>query len=189
MKLFGLVILFVLGLFVSACTQTAVVEQVNENNNVQENQEEETVVETTLPEVLQSPQEKAAKAAYDAGYKGTVLAGKNAFYIEYNQRDYDVAVGEGKVIVLVYYTEGNEASEKDNSEAQAAFYDLEDSNVMGFRVHYTDSKVSVDDKKIAEKFGVINKNTKVIVRDGKQVFKNLDSWNKARYLDEISRNT
>ncbi|MGV8151017.1 MAG: hypothetical protein ACP5NV_04780 [Candidatus Woesearchaeota archaeon] len=186
MKITILLAILVTVLFVSACTTSPAPV---ENNGVEViPQEEPETPESTLPEVLQSPLEKATQAAYNDGYKGTVLAGKNAYYMEFNQRDYDFAVEKDKLIVLTYYTAGDETSEKEDSEAQAAFYELESPDVIGFRVHYEDDKVGVDEKKIIAKFGVANKNTKVIVRGGERVFKEVDVWDKNTYLDEITRN-
>lgn len=184
-----IILLFIAAFFLAACTTQTPVSSGNTENNVPVAPVEQSSVEdVNPPEILISAEEKVQNGALAAGYSGKALAGDNAFYIEYNQVDYDAAVADNKLIVLVFYTSDYETSKNEDVQARAAFYELDDDTVVGFRVNYLDADVDNDENKAAAKFGVIDKNTKVIVKNGKVVFKNFDSWDKEKYINEITRN-
>lgn len=58
---------------------------------------------------------------------------------------------------------------------------------MGFRVSYNDDEVTPEEKALAREFGVAYQHTKVFIKNGKQVLKAPDGWDKARYLAEIQK--
>jgi thiol-disulfide isomerase/thioredoxin len=182
-ELFGLLLVVV---FISACTPTQDVtsgEDVNQDIVV-----EQKPVDTTLPPILLSKEERMKNAAETVGYVGTPLAGEKTFYIRFNMADYDFAVSKGKLIFINFYSTECAYCQDDNAAALNAFDSMNYENVVGFRALFNDPASTLDDKDIALKYGVDGPNTKVIVRDGKRVFKATDSWNKQTFIDEITRN-
>ena len=120
-------------------------------------------------------------------YVGAVLAGTITPYIDYTKEDYDKALAENKVIVLNFYANWCPICKTEQPEAFVAFNELKKPNVIGFRVHFKDSEVTADETALAQQFGVPYQHTKVIVKDGKKVLKAPDSWDKERYISEISK--
>ena len=119
--------------------------------------------------------------------KGNVLAGKKSPYIEFNQVDYQKALGEGKIILLYFYASWCPICKAEQQETFAAFNELGNENVVGFRVNYRDSDTDADEEELAKQFGITYQHTKVILKDGNQVLKAPDSWDKQRYLNEIEK--
>ena len=122
------------------------------------------------------------------GYKGKVLAGtEKTKYLEFNKADYDKALKDKKKILLYFYASWCPLCKKEQPETMAAFNELNDPNLIGFRVNYRDGDDDVDEKALAQQFGVGYQHTKVILKDGRRVGKWPDSWDKQRYLDELAK--
>ena len=69
-----------------------------------------------------------------------------------------------------------------------AFDELTGDRVIGFRVNYNDNQTSEAERELASEFGVAYQHTKVFLKNGERVGKYPDSWDKDRYLTEISAN-
>ena len=121
-------------------------------------------------------------------YKGKVLAGtEKTKYLEFSKADYDRALSENKKILLYFYASWCPICKKEQPETFAAFNELNDPDLIGFRVNYKDGDDDPDEKALAQQFGVAYQHTKVILKDGKQIAKYPDSWGKQRYLDELAK--
>ncbi len=116
-----------------------------------------------------------------------VLAGTVSEYRIFNKEAYEKALAENKVIVLYFYANWCPLCKKEQPETKAAFDELNNPNVIGFRVNFKDSDTDEDEEAMARQFGIAYQHTKVIIKDGKQVLKAPDSWDKQRYLDEIRK--
>ena len=116
-----------------------------------------------------------------------VLAGTVSEYRIFEKADYEKALAENKIVVLYFYANWCAACRAEQPEISAAFSELNDSNVIGFRVNFKDSDTDEDEEAMARQFGIAYQHTKVILKDGKQVLKAPDSWDKQRYLDEIRK--
>ena len=123
----------------------------------------------------------------ESSYTGKVLAGTTSKYLEFNKADYDKSLKENKKILLYFYASWCQLCKKEQPETMAAFNELNDPNLVGFRVHYNDGEDNNDAKALAQQFQVPYQHTKVIIKDGKQVLKAPDSWNKQRYLTELAK--
>ena len=120
-------------------------------------------------------------------YTGTILAGTTSKVLDFNQNDYDAVLASDKTILLYYYANWCPICKREVLEMYAAFSELDDGNVVAFRVNYKDSDTDDYEEELAREYGVSYQHTKVILKNGEQVLKSPDSWDKERYLEEISR--
>ncbi len=120
-------------------------------------------------------------------YKGTVLAGKSAPLLEFNQADYDMAMKSGKLIVLFFHANWCPMCKEEFPKLQAAFNAYTGSDVVGFRVNYKDDETEAGEKALAAEFGISSQRTKVFVKNGTKLLKAPDAWDSARYTSEITK--
>ena len=121
-------------------------------------------------------------------YTGTVLAGKSAILLDYNKADYDIAIASDKLVVLYFYANWCAICKAETANAlYPAFNELTTDKVVGIRINYKDNNTDTDEENLARQYGIPYQHTKVFVKNGKQILKAPDSWNKARYLDEINK--
>lgn len=120
-------------------------------------------------------------------FEGTVLAGSKSPLIDYNKADYDKAIASDKLVVLYFYADWCPLCRAEFPKMQQAFGELSTDKVVGFRVNYKDNFTDADETALARQFGVGYQHTKVLLKGGKQVLKAPDSWDKARYISEISK--
>ena len=123
----------------------------------------------------------------EAVENGAVLAGTASPYLEFTQESYQKALDDGKVIVLYFYADWCPLCKVEQKHTFAAFDELDNEKVIGFRVNYRDSDTDKNEEALAKQFGITYQHTKVILKDGKQILKAPDSWDKQRYLDEIMK--
>ena len=121
-------------------------------------------------------------------YTGTVLAGKSAPLLDYNKADYDAAIASDNLVVLYFYANWCPICKTEIANAlYPAFNELTTDKVVGIRVSYKDNETDSDEKALAVQYGIPYQHTKVFLKNGKQILKAPDSWNKMRYLDEINK--
>ena len=120
-------------------------------------------------------------------YQGKLLAGTASPYIEFNIADYRKALGENKKILLYFYANWCPICKKEQPETFAAFNELKDPNLVGFRVNFKDSDTDEGEETLAKEFGVAYQHTKVIIKNRERIGKYPDSWDKQRYLTELSK--
>lgn len=121
-----------------------------------------------------------------AGYTGKVLAGTASPYITFNKTDYDKALASGKVIFLDFFANWCPICREEAPSLKAGFDSLQTDKVVGFRVNYNDTETDEDEKKLASEFGITYQHTKVILKNGKEVKKTLESWDKETFLRKIN---
>ena len=126
--------------------------------------------------------------ACEDNYSSKVLAGTDSTkYLDFNKADYDKALKEKKKILLYFYASWCPICKREQPDTFAAFNEINDADLIGFRVNYRDSDTDADEENLAKEFGVGYQHTKVILKDGKRVGKFPDSWDKQRYLDELAK--
>lgn len=131
----------------------------------------------------------ATTSAATQPFQGRVIAGTSAPFIEFNKADYEAAKKAGKVIVLDFYANWCPICRAEAPDIQAGFNSLTTDNVVGFRVNYNDDETDADETALAKQFGINYQHTKVIVKDGKQVLKTSEIWNKETLIKEITKVT
>ena len=121
-------------------------------------------------------------------YSGTVLAGKSAPLLDFTKADYDMAVKSDKLVVLYFYANWCPICKAETANAlYPAFNELTTDKVVGFRISYKDNETDSDEKALAIQYGIPYQHTKVFVKNGKQIIKGPDTWDKARYITEINK--
>ena len=113
------------------------------------------------------------------------IAGNQSLLLETSEEKYNESEMSDKLVVLYFYANWCPICREEFEDTVLAFNQLDDSNVIGFRVNYSDSETSAFEKSLASQFGVAYQHTKVFVRNGEQLLKAPDSWDVQRYLDEI----
>lgn len=110
------------------------------------------------------------------GYAGGLLAGKSSPYLIFNKADYDKAIVEGKIVFLDFYANWCPICRAEAPEIKAGFDGLNRSDVVGFRVNYNDPDTDDDEKALAAQFSIPYQHTKVILKNGKEVYRSSDQW-------------
>jgi len=160
-----------------------------EEKEAMEQKEEDVMMEKEGETMM----EKEEGAMMDNGetmmkYSGAVLAGTSAPVLDFNKTDYDAAIASDKLVVLYFYANWCPiCKEETKNSLYPAFSELTTDRVVGIRVNYKDSDTDKDEEALARQYGIAYQHTKVFVKNGKQVLKAPDSWDKARYLTEINK--
>ena len=160
-----------------------------EEKEAMEQKEEDVMMEKEGEAMM----EKEEGAMMDNGetmmkYSGAVLAGTSAPVLDFNKTDYDAAIASDKLVVLYFYANWCPiCKEETKNSLYPAFSELTTDRVVGIRVNYKDSDTDKDEEALARQYGIAYQHTKVFVKNGKQVLKAPDSWDKARYLTEINK--
>lgn len=116
-----------------------------------------------------------------------LIAGTTTPYYEFTQDSYEQAIADDKIILLYFYANWCPICKREQAEATLpAFNELNDSDVIGFRVNYKDDETSKDEEELAKQFGITYQHTKVILVSGELSLKDLNSWDKDKYLQELS---
>jgi hypothetical protein len=129
----------------------------------------------------------ALPPAPSSQFSGYVLAGNTTKYIEYNKQDFDLAVTKMKVVLLVFYKNGQASSKTEEVNVFDAFNSMTYDNMVGFRVHFQDGLDTADEQALAAKYNIKSGNTKVILTDGKVYATDPDVWNTAMYRSQIGQ--
>lgn len=107
-------------------------------------------------------------------------------YIEFTKEAYDKAIAENKKILLYFYANWCPICRAEQPAVNEAFSELDDVRIIGFRVNYKDSDTDEYEEELAKEFGIAYQHTKVLLVNGEQVVKSLESWSKERYIEELN---
>lgn len=116
-----------------------------------------------------------------------MLAGTNAPFIIFNQTDFKNALKLNKVIILDFYANWCPICRAEAPAIHAGFEEVNTNQIVGFRVNYNDSETGKDEKDLARQYAVTYQHTKIILKNKKEVFRTLESWDKATFLQEVNK--
>jgi len=122
----------------------------------------------------------------ETSFRGAVIAGASSPLLEYNQRDYESAQAQGRVVVLYFYANWCPICKAEFIDTKAAFDELTGNNIVGFRVHFNDNETTKEMEELARTYGVAYQHTKVFIKHGERILKSPESWSKARYMSEFA---
>ena len=142
-------------------------------------QDESTTLSST-------PKQNEDEGKMVAGYSGKVLAGTTSPYLDFKKADYDKALADNKIIVLDFYANWCPICREEAPNLKAGFNELQTDKVVGFRVNYNDTETDNDEKELASNYSISYQHTKVILKDGKEVARSLESWDKETFLKEVN---
>lgn len=131
--------------------------------------------------------EKPNPATPAWSYQGQRLAGAAAPLLDFVKSDYEQAIASDKLVVLYFYANWCPICVAEFPKMQTTFDGLTNSNVIGFRVNFNDNQTDDDEEQLARQFGVAYQHTKVFVKNGQRILKSPESWEQARYVEEIVR--
>lgn len=142
--------------------------------------------------LIANPQQAQKEASKDegkmvAGYSGKVLAGSKSPYIAFTKADYDKAKSAGKVVFLDFYANWCPICREEAPILKEGFDALQNDKIVGFRVNYNDTETDADEKKLASEFSIPYQHTKVILKNGKEIFRTQESWDKETFNTEINK--
>ncbi|PCI28570.1 hypothetical protein COB52_03495 [Candidatus Kaiserbacteria bacterium] len=124
----------------------------------------------------------------EGSFTGKVIAGSSSPLLEYNTKDYEMALKSDRLVVLYYYASWCPLCKIEFKSTRAAFDALEGEDVVGFRVHFNDGSTTKEMENLAREYGVAYQHTKVFIKDGERVLKSPETWGLARYAEEFTNN-
>ncbi len=117
--------------------------------------------------------------------EGEVVAGRSAVFLPFTRNDYQRALDADKIIFLDFYANWCPYCRAEAPELEAGFEALESDKVIGFRVNYNDGETDEDEKALAKQYAVTYQHTKVILKDGKEVFRTGDTWTRDDFASVV----
>lgn len=170
-----MVLLAIFSIVVFGCTQSAASDAMEKKDKMMEKGTSEAM-------------EKDGAMMDNLEYTGKVLAGtESTKYLDFNKADYEKALKDKKKILLYFYANWCPICRLEQPKTFAAFNEMNDPDLIGFRVNYRDSDTDTFEEELAKEFGISYQHTKIILKDGQRVLKAPDSWDKQRYLDELRK--
>jgi thiol:disulfide interchange protein len=138
-----------------------------------------------------APEEMAAMekehAEKEAMMEKGLLAGDISKYYVWDKAMFDQAVADGKIVYLEFSAEWCPACQQQEKDLKVAFEQLDDPDVVGFRIPYKDSRTTEEHTLLAKQYGIAYQHTKVIIKGGKTVMKSPEAWSVERFLSEMKR--
>lgn len=113
---------------------------------------------------------------------------KTSSYTPFTQAEYDKAKSEGKIIFLEFYANWCPICKTQEPQIEAAFPQIKNEKIIGFRVNYNDSDTDNDEKDLAREFGITYQHTHVILNStGIVEKKSLEFWDSETIKSEIAK--
>ena len=117
---------------------------------------------------------------------GLVGGGVSRYY-DWDKAKFDQAVADGKTVYLEFSADWCPACQAQEPELIAGFAELNDPNVIGFKIHYKDGQSTDEHNALIQQYQIAYQHTKVVLKDGKQVLKSPEAWTKDKFLEEMRK--
>lgn len=188
MKIANLFICFIaLILTVSACTTTP-----QQNSNMEQNDVADQDSGSNSGEEMEENDDVAVGSEIDEtkdskgnDFQGQVLAGTTTKYIDFNNEDYEKALAKDKTIILNFYANWCPKCKAEQPAIFETFEGMDDSNIIGFRVNWRDSDTESIEEDLARKYGITTQGSKIFIKKGTQILKQLGHWSKQEWAENI----
>jgi thiol-disulfide isomerase/thioredoxin len=116
-----------------------------------------------------------------------LIGGGASRYYNWDKTKFDQAVAEGKTIYLEFSADWCPACQAQEPELIAGFAELNDPNVIGFKIHYKDDQSTDEHNALIKQYQIAYQHTKVVLKDGKQVLKSPESWSRNKFVEEMRK--
>lgn len=107
------------------------------------------------------------------------VGGDKAVLKDFKVSEYKAALQSDKLIVLLF-------GEKEQAQMEAAFKDLKDNKVIGFRVDYNDKNSDRAEKNLVKAFNVEEAGTKILIKNGAKLKQTAKAWTAKDYTKKIT---
>ena len=132
-------------------------------------------------------EEEGLEEVIKAAYTGKRISGSEETpLLEYNKEDYERALKNGDKIALFFYANWCPLCKLEFPKMKSAFDELDDHDLVGFRVHFKDGDADDDHDNLAREHGVAYQHTKVLIKDGERVLKSPETWKKDDYISNLT---
>ncbi len=116
------------------------------------------------------------------------ITAKLPAYVPFEKEFYEKAKSEGKVILLEFYANWCPICARQEPEIEAAFKELSNPKIIGFRVNYNDNDTDKDEENLAREFGITYQHTHILLdSNAKLIKKDLQFWNKEMFKKELNK--
>ncbi len=145
--------------------------------------EKEPVMEKQAEPVMEKEPVMEEKRVMEPG----LIGGGASRYYNWDRAKFDQAVAEGKTVYLEFSADWCPACQAQEPELIAGFAELNNPNVVGFKIHYKDDQSTEEHKALIEEYQIAYQHTKIVLKDGKQVLKSPEAWTKDKFLEEMRK--
>jgi thiol-disulfide isomerase/thioredoxin len=162
---------------------------------MQETSEQKAVEKQAMEESEWTPEQIEQMKKDEAMEKGSapegrmmepgLIGGGISRYYNWDKAKFDQASKEGKTIYLEFSANWCPICQSQEPELIAGFAALDDPNVVGFKIHYKDDQSTPESQTLIEQYQIAYQHTKVIIKNGKIVKKNPESWTKDKFLETL----
>lgn len=114
-----------------------------------------------------------------------LLAGSRTPYYVYNKELYEEALAEGKTVYLEFYADWCPICTADEPKILEFFNTQTKEDLVAFRVNYNDDDTDADEEALAEEYGITYQHTRVIIKDGQTIYRDIGSFNAGEVTDAI----
>lgn len=114
------------------------------------------------------------------------LAGTNSFLLEFGTSDFKRARDARKLIVFYFYSDLDALARDEYPEIIDAFNQLSTDQVVGFKINMSDD-ISESEFKITQDFNIATSNTKIFLKENREVLRSTESWDQQEYLNQFAK--
>ncbi len=171
-----------------ACTPTQ--PHIPENEKVyMETPEEKQAEKEAMEKAGMTPEEieKAELTENPRMMEPGLIGGGVSRYYNWDKAMFDQAVADGKTIYLEFSADWCPACKAQEPELVAGFAELNDPDVVGFKIHYKDDASTDEHNELIQQYQIAYQHTKVVLKDGQQVLKSPEAWTKNKFLEEMRK--
>ncbi len=141
--------------------------------------EKDEMMEKEMAETMTKPEGKMMEPG--------LIGGGVSRYYNWDKTIFDKAVAEGKTVYLEFSADWCAVCQKQEPHLIAGFAELNNPNVVGFKIHYKDGQSIDEHNALIQQYQIAYQHTKVVLKDGKQVLKSPEAWTKDKFLEEMRK--